>query len=45
MRLPPETYDPEPPPILRNWKNLYTVVLAWLVFVIAVCYAFTRYFS
>jgi hypothetical protein len=45
FRLPAETYDSEPPPILGSWRNLYLVVLGWLAVVIGVCYAFTRYFA
>jgi len=45
FRLPAETYDSEPPPILGSWRNLYFVVLGWLAFMIGVCYAFTRYFA
>jgi hypothetical protein len=45
IRLPAEAYDNEPPPILGTWSRIYTVVLLWLVFVIGVCYAFTRYFK
>ena len=45
FRLPPETYDAEPPPALGSWRNVYIFVLAWLAFLIAVFYAFTRYFA
>ena len=45
VRLPAETYDSEPPPILREWRNIYLVVLGWLAFLIIVFYAFTRYFA
>jgi hypothetical protein len=45
FRLPAEAYDAEQPPILGNWRNVYLVVLGWLAVVIAVCYAFTRYFE
>ena len=37
--------DKEPPPILGSWRNVNIVVLAWLTFLIAIFYAFTRYFS
>ena len=43
--LPPEAYDAEPPPVLRTWRNVYIFVLGWLVLLIAVFYAFTRYFA
>ena len=45
IRLPAETYDNEPPPVLGTWGRVYSFVLLWLVFVIGVCYAFTRYFQ
>ncbi|HYA16041.1 MAG TPA: hypothetical protein VEF06_01175 [Bryobacteraceae bacterium] len=45
LKLPIETYDTEPPPILGRWRNVYLVVLAWLAFLILLFYAFTRYFS
>jgi len=45
IRLPAETYDNEPPPLLGTWSRVYTLVLVWLVFVIAVCWGFTRYFQ
>lgn len=45
MKLPAEAYDSEPPPLLARWRNLYIVVLAWLAFLIALFYAFTRYFA
>ena len=30
FRLPPETYDAEPPPFLGSWRNVYLFVLFWL---------------
>jgi hypothetical protein len=45
FRLPPETYDAEPPPFLGSWGNVYLVVVAWLAFLIALFYGFTRYFA
>ena len=45
MKLPAETYDSEPPPFLRTWGRVYIFVLAWLVALIALFYAFTRYFA
>ncbi|HWE53466.1 MAG TPA: hypothetical protein VG273_26975 [Bryobacteraceae bacterium] len=45
IRLPAETYDSEPPPFLGKWSRVYVVVLLWLIFLIAVFYAFTRYFQ
>jgi hypothetical protein len=45
MKLPPEAHDPEPPPFLGSWRNVYAVVLGWLTFLIGVFYLFTRYFE
>jgi hypothetical protein len=45
MKLPVEMRDCEPPPILRQWRNLNIVVIAWLAFLILLFYAFTQYFS
>jgi hypothetical protein len=45
--MPPgqrETPD-EPPPFLGTWRRVYTAVIAYLAFLIALCYAFTRTFS
>jgi hypothetical protein len=35
----------EPPPFLGTWPRVYTVVLVYLAALIALSYAFTRYFS
>jgi hypothetical protein len=35
----------EPPPLLKTWPRLYAAVLAYLAFLIAVFYLFTRAFS
>jgi hypothetical protein len=45
MKLPIEVRNNEPPPILGSWRNLNTVVLVWLAFLILLFYGFTRYFS
>ena len=45
MRLTPDAHDPEPPPFLGTWGRVYTVVLVWLAVIIALFYAFTRYFA
>jgi hypothetical protein len=45
MKLPVEIRNNEPPPILRSWRNLNVIVLVWLALLIALLYAFTRYFS
>lgn len=44
MRLP-EPDDPEPPPFLRTWRNVYAVVLIWLAVQIALFLGFTLYFA
>jgi hypothetical protein len=44
-QLPEAMYDPEPPPILGTWRNVYVTAIAWLAFLIVVLYGFTRYFS
>ncbi len=35
----------EPPPILRSWRRLYTLVLAYLAALIALFFLFTRVFE
>ena len=45
FRLPPETYDSEPPPVLGSWRNVYIFVLGWLALLIVIFYFFTRYFA
>ena len=45
FKLPDATFDPEPPPILGKWRNIYVTAIAWLAFLILLFYAFTRYFS
>ena len=45
FKLPDEAFDPEPPPILGSWRNIYVTALCWLAFLILLFYAFTRYFS
>jgi len=45
MKIPEAMRGGEPPPILGRWRNINIVVLVWLSFLIALFYAFTRYFS
>ena len=45
FRLPDAAFDPEPPPILGTWTNVYLTALGWLAFLILLFYGFTRYFS
>jgi hypothetical protein len=35
----------EPPPFLGAWRRVYAAVIIYLVVLIALCYAFTRYFA
>jgi hypothetical protein len=45
FRLPPETYDSEPPPILGTWPKVYLFVIGWLALLIVLFYWFTQYFA
>ena len=45
FRLPPETYDAEPPPVLGSWRNVYVFVIGWLAVLISLFWLFTRYFA
>ena len=45
FKLPVEAHDPEPPPVLGSWTAVYVAVLGWLMFLILVFAAFTRYFK
>jgi hypothetical protein len=45
FKLPDAAFDPEPPPILGSWRNVYITALVWLLFLILLFYGFTRYFS
>ena len=45
FKLPEEAHDPEPPPFLGTWNVVYAAVLGWLLVLILVFAAFTRYFS
>lgn len=33
------------PPLIRNWKRFYWIVVCWLVLLILLFYAFTQYFG
>ena len=37
--------EDEKPPILKTWKNLYTLVIAVLVVIVVLLYFFTKHFS
>jgi len=41
MNMPAE----EPPPILRTWRRIYTVVVIYLITIIVLFYVFERAFS
>ena len=41
----PTVSDPEAPPILKHWRNLYALVLVNLLLCILLFYAFGRVFS
>ncbi len=47
MNLPdPTPEQPEDsPPVLGTWRRMYSVVIAWLVFLIAIFYLFARRFA
>ena len=45
MEIPKAMRGGQPPPILGSWRNVNIVVLVWLAILIALFYAFTRYFS
>lgn len=45
MKIPDAMRGSEPPPILGRWRNLNIIVILWLATLIALFYAFTRYFS
>jgi hypothetical protein len=37
--------DEEPSPILKNWRNVYLLVIGVLIFVIVSLYLFTQYYK
>ena len=45
MKIPEGMRHLAPPPLLGSWRNVNIVVLVWLGILIALFYAFTRYFS
>ena len=40
--IPQKEMPDEPPPILGTWRNVYILVLSYLVAVITLFYLFTR---
>jgi hypothetical protein len=45
LKLPDSAFDPEPPPLLGSWRNIYIAAIVWLFVLIAIFYAFTRYYA
>jgi len=37
--------EPEPPPVLGSWRNVYALILSVLAVLIALFYALTRWAS
>ena len=35
----------ELPPFVKSWQQFYRLLVGWLVFLIAIFYAFTKYFE
>jgi hypothetical protein len=35
----------ELPPFVKTWKQFYRLLIGWLVFLILIFYAFTKYFE
>ncbi len=33
------------PPFVKSWKQFYRLLIGWLVFLILIFYAFTKYFE
>jgi hypothetical protein len=33
------------PPFVKTWKQFYVLLICWLIFLILMFYAFTRYFG
>ena len=41
----PREMPDEPPPVLGSWRNVYALVLLYLLTVIVLFWCFTRYFA
>lgn len=37
--------EAELPPFVKTWKQFYRLLIGWLVFLILIFYAFTKYFE
>lgn len=33
------------PPFVKTWKQFYRLLIGWLIFLILIFYAFTKYFE
>lgn len=40
-----EEPEQELPPFVKTWRQFYRLLIGWLVFLILVFYAFTKYFQ
>lgn len=38
-------YQLDLPPFVKTWKQFYRLLIGWLVFLILIFYAFTKYFE
>ncbi len=41
----PENPEQELPPFVKTWKQFYRLLIGWLIFLILIFYAFTKYFE
>lgn len=37
--------EQELPPFVKTWKQFYRLLIGWLVFLVLMFYAFTKYFE
>nr|WP_198160599.1 hypothetical protein [Pedobacter panaciterrae] len=37
--------EQELPPFVKTWKQFYRLLIGWLIFLILIFYAFTKYFE
>ncbi|WP_285057206.1 hypothetical protein [Pedobacter ginsengisoli] len=37
--------EQELPPFVKTWRQFYRLLISWLVFLIFIFYAFTKYFE
>ena len=42
---PTDKETQELPPFVKTWKQFYRLLIGWLVFLILIFYAFTKYFE